>query len=258
MIMGSISRKDTCTGTFDLENQFDINNWIREIVNGKTFADLGGLWNTVGEKISVAALAGASEYTMMDMSSFESEWWPKFRTRLDEHGVSGAKEKVLDVMDFDAVKCVKPVDVLYCSGVIYHIPNYFKFMRNIGKLTNDYLILVSMIIPELISNAAGAINTESSGILPHLGLSRTQKKIIETHFEGSWAEEVRIVNTDDHLLIDPKDDESFNNYGPWWWFFTARYLNNLLLDFGWDIIEHKCNWQGKRYAFLCRKKKVTK
>ncbi len=37
------------------------NDWISGFVKGKTFADIGGLWGTVNEKVTVAAKAGLSE-----------------------------------------------------------------------------------------------------------------------------------------------------------------------------------------------------
>ena len=233
---------------FNLKTESNVNDWIEKIVPGKTFADLGGIWNTVNERVSVAALAGAREYTMIDVRPFEDEWWAKYRTRLCERGVDAAAEKVLDCADREAVKNTIPVDVLHCTGVIYHIPNFFKFMSNISLLTNEYLILGSMIIPQTLHNAAGTITC--SGLLPNIGLTQDQKDVLTYHFKDVALDIVRLDNSH---AINLQNERAFDNYVPWWWFFTPGYLHDLLLDFGYEIIEHKCIWTNFSYAFLCRK-----
>ena len=42
--------------------------YIRQVVAGKSFADVGGLWGTVNEKVSVAHAYGARALTMIDVS----------------------------------------------------------------------------------------------------------------------------------------------------------------------------------------------
>jgi len=44
------------------------NEWIKQYVQGKTFVDVGRLWGTVNEKVSVAAKAGARETSMIDIT----------------------------------------------------------------------------------------------------------------------------------------------------------------------------------------------
>ena len=52
--------------------------WVQDLVKDKTFADVGGLWNTINEKVTVASLAGAHEVTMIDLMHNKSHWWDKF------------------------------------------------------------------------------------------------------------------------------------------------------------------------------------
>ena len=52
--------------------------WVQDLVKDKTFADVGGLWNTINEKVTVASLAGARDVTMIDLMDYKSHWWDKF------------------------------------------------------------------------------------------------------------------------------------------------------------------------------------
>ncbi|MCL2217060.1 MAG: class I SAM-dependent methyltransferase [Defluviitaleaceae bacterium] len=235
---------------FDLSIESSVNDWIQQIVPGKSFADLGGLWNTVKERVSVAALNGAVQYTMMDISPMDNKWWQAYRKRLSEFEVIGAKEIELNCMDLDAVKKVEPVDVLHCNGIIYHIPNYFEFIRNIIKLSKEYIILGSQVVPNKIENEFGSIEFQCPGLLPNVGLNPSQKQILKQHYAKISP---KIVRTDEHPRPNLADDDFLSDFGPWFWFFTPEYLYNLLIDFGLQVIDHKCTWRGWSYSFLCRK-----
>ena len=49
-------------------------DYIRRVVRGRSFADVGGLWGTVNEKVSVAAQAEARSVAMIDISPAGSEF----------------------------------------------------------------------------------------------------------------------------------------------------------------------------------------
>jgi hypothetical protein len=61
--------------------------FISRVVKGKTFADLGGLWGAVNEKVSVAHKAGATRLTMIDRITKQEEDWRLFHERCRNLGV---------------------------------------------------------------------------------------------------------------------------------------------------------------------------
>jgi hypothetical protein len=63
--------------------------WVAESVQGKSFAEVGGLWGTVNERVTVAARAGAAETAMIDVIPPEDELWTLFRERAATFGVTG-------------------------------------------------------------------------------------------------------------------------------------------------------------------------
>lgn len=217
-----------------------VNNWIQQTVKDKKFADLGGLWGLVNEKVSVAHKAGASECSMWDQMCPEHGCWLEYRDRLINLGIPTQKEKTFDIMDSQHVKGTSPVNVLHCSGVIYHIPNYFEFMVNIEKMTTEYLILGSTTIPDHF------------GMLPQWGLSDFQRSELKRHFQHLGQLTPGLLS-----VVQPSPIcEDVKNYTPWWWFFTKEYLYNLLVDFGWNVLDCQETWEDRAHSFLCVKRSL--
>ena len=55
--------------------------FITKVVKNKSFADVGGLWGTVNEKVSVAHAGGASTLAMVDISPPGDVLWERFEER---------------------------------------------------------------------------------------------------------------------------------------------------------------------------------
>lgn len=97
--------------------------YISRVVVGKTFADAGGLWGTVNEKVSLAREHGAASLTMRDVTVKEGDLWKKFRARMDRLGIRNYECLSADICDPQITDLVQPFDVVHCSGVLYHHPN---------------------------------------------------------------------------------------------------------------------------------------
>src|SRR5436853_990019 len=136
----------------------DKDEWIRSLVNGQTFADVGGLWRAMNEKISVALKAGATAATMIDVEPLDSKLWEDFRARCALMNVSGYDCVQADATVPDLRERVGAFDVVHCAGVIYHVPDLVGFLRNLAAITRKYLILTSMVFPPLIENEFGTLD----------------------------------------------------------------------------------------------------
>src|SRR5260370_410077 len=55
--------------------------FISRVVDGRSFAEVGGLWGTVNEKVSVAHQRGAQALAMFDTAPEGHMWWQKFEER---------------------------------------------------------------------------------------------------------------------------------------------------------------------------------
>src|SRR5215470_8272949 len=94
--------------------------YIHRVTAGRTFAEVGGLWGTLNERISVAHAAGARQLTMIDLSGPDSHWWMKFRKRCEELLVPAVEEVSAEILHLAAQPTPPLYDVVHCSGVLYH------------------------------------------------------------------------------------------------------------------------------------------
>ncbi|HEX7654859.1 MAG TPA: hypothetical protein VF607_15225, partial [Verrucomicrobiae bacterium] len=96
------------------------NPWIKQLAKDRTFVDVGGLWNTVNERVTIAAKAGAAQVTMIDGMDPEDPWWQKFYERCRTEGVVCNRSLVANVDEPDFPVKAGNYDIVHCSGIIYH------------------------------------------------------------------------------------------------------------------------------------------
>src|SRR5258708_6455118 len=130
----------------DLRDEF-----IAKVVDGRSFADVGGLWGVVNEKVSVAAEHHALRLAMIDISSPQSELWQIFRDRLATSGIYDCECISEDICDL-AGRSKHKYEVVHCSGVLYHHPNPVLLLESLRRVTARYLILTSAVTHEAVIN----------------------------------------------------------------------------------------------------------
>ena len=140
--------------------------FIHQVVSGRTFADVGGLWGTVNERASVAHFAGATEITMLDMSPVDSHLWQKFHARREELEMPCVRTLCGDVMKIATDEQPPRFDVVHCSGILYHIPDQFQLLRALRTITSEHLILTSSITEPHIVNEAGELRVPDGDAVP--------------------------------------------------------------------------------------------
>jgi len=209
----------------------DRKGWIAAHVKGKTFADVGGLWGTVNEKVTVALKAGAAEAAMIDYKALDHEEWKKFADRCAQESVSGYRCLQGDLNDPDLAAKVGTYDVVYCSGILYHAPNPVSQLAQLSNVCRDVLILGSAIIPHRVSNAHGRIALEPGSALFVPALSEVQKAVV--------LEDVPKNRPKRRLGLDspPLGGWRLDNYGPWWWLLTPTFISSALEVAGFKVLE---------------------
>ena len=226
-----------------------VNKWLREVVEGKTFAEVGGLWGTVNEKVTVAVKSGATEATMADIQPLGTELWERFHQRCAKEGVTKYQCKQADISDAKAVAALGVFDVVHCSGVLYHCPNPLGTIKHLAQMCNDVLRLGSAAIPTTVSTSSGMLVTEAGSALFVPALNKLQKEIITEYFQAVGAKDMIGINT--------SCDWSIDDYAPWWWLFTPEHIAALLRVVGFEILETSSDWQGRTALFLAKKVKPT-
>jgi len=110
---------------------------------GRSFADVGALWNVDGAIAFAARAAGATRVTAVDVIPET----PRFTQR------NSAAEPVRfvhrDLHDSATVAEVGPHDVVWCSGVLYHAPHPLLTLERLHQLTapGGTLLLATEVVP---------------------------------------------------------------------------------------------------------------
>ena len=148
----------------------------------KTFAEVGGLWGTVNETVSIALQAGAREATMIDIQAPGTFEWTRFHKRCADLGTSGYQCVVGDLGNDRLVDYVGQFDVTYCGGVLYHMPSPLHAIRTLISITRERFMLTSAVVPDVISNRAGKLALRPGECLLVCALGESEQAVVRQYF----------------------------------------------------------------------------
>ena len=228
--------------------------WVRSVVAGKSFVDVGPLWTTEHEMVTTAAHAGARSAAVIDIAPMDDplrtpSLWERLRTYCAARGVTGYTEIEMNLDDPGLAARAGSYDVVYSSGVLYHVPNPVQTVLQLRSICKEHLILASQALPSRIENAAGSLNLEGGASLFVPALNDYQRRVVGAHLESLG---VRLPH-----ISKPGDDEPFfeggePNYGPWWWLWSDQFLRSLLEVCGFEVLQ--ADMRLITASFLCRRR----
>jgi SAM-dependent methyltransferase len=200
---------------------------IEKYVFNKSFVDVGCMWNINGAFCFDAEKFGAKRIVGVDVYP-ESE---EFLTRKKE---CNSKIEFIqgDINSQDTIDKIGQCDVVFCSGVLYHLPAPEYLLVHLRMICKEILILRTMIIPEIpgIKNAA----------VFYPFLSDQQRNI--------WNLKIGIQKA----ITAPYEPE--NGYGNWFWGLTPSCVEALLNLAGFNVTERYIDFfQG---TFVCKRAEV--
>lgn len=222
----------------DLRDQY-----IGKVVKGKSFAEVGGLWGTVSEKVSVAHVHAARDLTMVDISPPESELWRLFDERRRALHVPEVHCLSADLLKLvETVSCPQ-FDVVHCSGILYHAPNPLQFLRALRQVTREFLILTSAVTARRISNKHGTLEIPQAAALFLPALQGKERAILQTYWE-------QFVGDGALGLTREAKYWSLDDFALWWWLPTVEALAALCKAAGFDPMEGGYIWSQNAYVQL--------
>lgn len=221
----------------DLRDEF-----IASVVSGCSFADVGGLWGTVNEKVSVAARHNASELTMIDVSKPDTKLWQLFRERLDSLGINGCTCVSADICDV-ASEGARRYDVVHCSGVLYHHPNPVMLLDALRKVTGKYLVVTSAVTQESVVNELGSFQLPASGAIFVPALDQRDREILWKHWHDNAGVD-SCYGISEPVNWNPRD------LGPWWWLFTPQVMLAMATSVGFRVIDSGPTWNANAHTAL--------
>lgn len=220
-------------------------------VRGRSFVDVGALWGTVNEKVSVATLAGARSAAIIDHVPPGNGAWARCREHCKSLGASGYAEHSHDLNDPLIAKKVGTFEFVFCSGVVYHNPSVFQTLQRLFDLSERYLLLGSMVVPEIIENKFGSINLSGGGMLFVPGLNERTRSIVAAYLASKGLSVMHI--TPMATKPQPFMWKGTPNYTPWWWLLPVPTLCSLVETVGFKVVETYSSWGGRAAGIFCEK-----
>ena len=176
---------------------------VREYAPGRSWLDLGCMWSVHGRICFVAEEAGASAVTGVDLIGET----PQFQA---EHARRNSSVRFVqgDLHDVD----VEPHDVVWCSGVLYHVPNPLQTLERLHALTRETLILATEALPELPGVRGASVFYPAADRRAYRGIAGGHAVGLDTPFDPAQG------------------------YGNWYWGITPSALAGMLTVSGFEPV----------------------
>ena len=204
------------------------------------FIDLGGLWGVKGEMVTSAAKGEAATLAMGDILGLNNPHWAKMDAHLAQAGIEYYAKQQIDIMDRDSVaQHAGKFNFVHCSGIMYHVIDVFEFIANLLEMTDDYLLIGSVVVPEAVIGHDGA----------HCAAAATAE---ETKRVSTWLKDAGLMARG--VSVDAAYTEDLRPVnGPWWWVFTSGVMLRAIQSFDVEIVEHG-QTTNNAYMVLMRKR----
>nr|WP_255532359.1 tetratricopeptide repeat protein [Microcoleus sp. LEGE 07076] len=227
----------------ELETDDIRDRYIARVVKNRTFAEVGGLWGTVNEKVSVANKYGAISLTMIDVTPASRPFWQDFRDRMASLNIANYNCISQDITQIQPAEIGKPYDVVHCAGVLYHHPHPLQILISLRQITGQYLILTSAITQEVIENERGRYEIPASGVIFIPALGEAERAILTAYWQ-QYTYGTPILGVIEKAVFDT------NDFGPWWWLPTASALESMCKVAGFKVLDKGLTWYNNALTLL--------
>jgi hypothetical protein len=183
---------------------------VREYARGKSWLDVGCMWNIHGRLCFIAEEAGASAVTGVDLIGETPEFQAE-RARRD----SAVRFVQGDLHEPGTLEAAGVHDVVWCSGVLYHAPHPVLTLERLRSVTAATLLLSTECLPEVPGVPGACV------FYPALD---DQARAAYAQVPGGKA----------LAVTTPFDPEQ--GYGNWFWGITPSALAGMLRVAGFEPV----------------------
>lgn len=194
---------------------------VEPYVRGRSFVDVGALWEVHGRIAFLAEEAGATDVTAIDIQDAT----PEFEAER-ERRKSSVRFVQADLHDPATPEMVGRHEVVWCAGVIYHCPDPMHTLECLRALCGGLLILVSATIPE----TRGVSN--SAVFFP--ALPEAERRAYASAYDAALGHNGCRMG-----LTEPFD--AAQSYANWWWGLTPSSLESMLTASGFSVEKMQTN-----------------
>lgn len=183
---------------------------IARLAPGRTFLDVGCMWNAHGRYAFHALDSGATEAAGIDLMAPT----PEFEA---EQGRRPNRVRFIrgDLHDPHVLAQAGRAEVVFCSGVLYHSPNPLLTLERLREACLDTLILWTATIPEVPGISNGTV------FFPHLP-DRDRRL-----YSGRWTP-ARMAGLDDEFRREA-------GYANWFWGLTRSAVVSMCRSAGFEV-----------------------
>jgi hypothetical protein len=242
-----------------------IHRWITAVAPGRSFVDIGGIgeWSE-RERISQSVAAGATRSAVADILPADSDYWRHFHERMAKRGIPRSaydSHAGVDITRPDLAGRLPAFDVVHCTGILYHCPDPVAALHNLRSLTGRWLIVNTVVCPDRVENAAGAIALPAGAALFLPGLSEAERGVLRLHYQTKfgWSPDYGL----DYVAPRPRPrapEAVMPHVAPdgslscmaWWWLFSIPAFRSLLQLLGFDIRD-EWTWEDHAHCALCER-----
>jgi len=177
----------------------------------RSFLDVGCMWNVHGKIAFLAEEAGAARVTGIDVTAPT----PEFQA---EHARRASTVRFVrgDLNEPATIAETGRHDVVWCYGVLYHVPDPMLTLRRLRELTGETLLLTTETLPE-VPGLPGAC-------VLYPALDDRGRRDYAAARSGE-----RVAITTPYAAHDV--------YANWWWGITPSALRGMLEVAGLELME---------------------
>ncbi|MBB3567214.1 methyltransferase domain-containing protein [Rhizobium sp. BK491] len=221
---------------------------FEKYVPNADYLDVGPLYGTVNETLSVAAKYGPKSLTAADIDPLDAPSWAALRSRLAELNISDVKEHSVSIDDPQITEKIGTYDFVYSAGILYHVPSPVFTLQQYRKLTRKYFLLGSMVVPDRVENEQGALDFSGGRLLFVPALGDYERRVMGAHYDA-FGMKIHHINTEGWNWV--RNGEP--SYGPWWWLYSPATLRRMAETAGLKIIAEETTWAGRHHYLFCER-----
>ncbi|SDD62097.1 class I SAM-dependent methyltransferase [Belnapia rosea] len=232
--------------------------WIRAVVPGQSFVDIGGIgeWSC-NERVSGAINAGAGHVAMADIQPFTSDYWTFFHNKMAGIGIDRSQydcHERVDITRSDLPEQLPRFDVLHSTGILYHVADPVTALYNLTRITGQWLITNTVIMPARVENEFGTIECPDGMAFLLPAMSEPQRDIMRQHYKTKfgWSIDDTAPRPQQTGAMMPHRTEQGLSCWPYWWLLSIPAFRALVNVMGFAVRD-EYTWEDHAHFLLCER-----
>ena len=240
-----------------LQPKDPVDEWIADVVPGRTFVDIGGIGvNSVNERVTFAVRAGAKRAAMADIRPFSYREWETFDRKCASAGITDVDRfENVDITSPRINELIPSYDVVHCTGIFYHLPSPVAAFETLRRVVGRYLIINTVTIPNRVETTAGTLEFPGNVALFLPGLSPMERTILAEHYDGRYGWKLDDVapplERQEGAAMPYFDNGEFSCW-PYWWLMTDDCFRSMLRLMGFRALK-EWKWDNHCLFALCER-----